>query len=426
MYKARLAKWGAKKNVNPEDVRAFLSHSKPLRSNTAARRSPLSIEKVKTYISRLPEDRRRQFLKSLSKPLAVIISGTCSVISRPPTPKDDESQFQHCIRLMHVYVRGSSENNLWPRDLNNGFRMQDDVPKWCSLVMSAAWVLKEGKEIEANRFLQQFVRHFPTQLVRQDPVLFAFIYTSVLFFARQYPYVAKYLLQEFYHASERLPWAGSLHPLRLLLVYLNRVGPEKMFLYAGEVLLAYVDMIHMTLGEAYPIVQDMLSDAMNRLQAYKLASPSKLAGLAQRMLLAAEIQNQHHCKYNLELKIGLSHIHLQMGKCSAAREIARDVMTPRNDDIRDGVVLMKFQMLFCKICEAEGKQDEAILYALRSLVTSINVFGQCSDWAVNNLIIYHQVLRRAGRSDDALLVSQDRDRTIEELCSKVESLELLG
>ncbi|KAI1087306.1 Clr5 domain-containing protein [Rostrohypoxylon terebratum] len=422
MYKSRFAKWGFEKNMNSDRAMTeLLEQVNTGGSSPAVHDHPLNV-KTKFYLERLTDERRRQFLRHILEPLAVTAPNSSTPSPRLLTPPGELLVQQQYIHLMQCYVKGSSEGHLWPSDPVTGFKNEDVVPAWCSPLMSAAWVLDEGKEDEAKRLLGLFVKQCSEQLVRQDPLLFAFIYTSVLFFAKTRPGIATYLLKVFYDISETLPWADSSHPLRHLLRLLYRLQPQGIVAHASNILLGYINIIHETLGEAYPIVQDMLSDTMMRMLSFGLCSPERVADLGNRMALVAKLQDRHRNRFYFNLQLYISKSYMKMGNYRAARETATDIMSSHNDGIRDERIAVMVHMLLCEINEAEGQQDEAIKSALRAIVASIEHFGEWSDWCVNALIFYRRVLERAGRVEEAQRVMQDRDLAIRKLCEKGRNL----
>ena len=83
-----------------------------------------------------------------------------SVPSLLTTPGDLKA-LDDCLGLLQIYVKGSAESHYWPRDPVNGFKNEDIVPTWCSPLMSAAWILGEGKVKEASVLLGAFMNQSP-------------------------------------------------------------------------------------------------------------------------------------------------------------------------------------------------------------------------------------------------------------------------
>jgi len=405
--------------MTADRAKTILKQVKNYESTPNAGNLSFDMDKFNGYIARLPQERRARLLNSLPGPLEAAILNKGVAPPRLLTSENDAGQLERCIGLLQGYVAGSSEGNMWARDPICGFRKEGVIQVWCSSVMSVAWILPEGKVKEANRLLQRFVNQFSEQLVRQDPLLFPFIYTSVLFFGKSHIEIGQYLLREFNAASKRLPWADS-HPLRLLLELLQRLGPENMFSQATEILLAYIEMIHKALGKPCPIVQDLLADAIDRLKTRGVASTERLIRLAQRFLSESEKQDQHRNTDYLRLKLALADLYLQIGKYYMARETAKEI-----EASHDVIIRMHFHRLMSKIYDAEGHEDLSIEHALRALVIGMETFGEESDWAVNNLISYKRILQKFGRITDAQRVMWDRDRALEGLCNKTDSMNLL-
>lgn len=268
-------------------------------------------KKRQEYFRRLPKEKQMELITRVLQPF--IATRQNSAIAHPVliTPPDNIRVPEYYMHLLNSYVRGSVEANNWPRDTKSGFKNEDTVPAWCSSVMSAAVVLKDGRNAEAIQFLRHFIKHATWQLSRQDPLLFSFVYTSVLFFAQDHLNIAQWLLQSIYHVSEALPWAGSSHPLRLLIQVMFRLGPKDMITHAKPMILTYISVIHDTLDTAYPIVQDMLSDTIWRLLRYDLMSANEVVNLGRRMVIAAELQGQDRCKDHLNLKMHLASAYLK-------------------------------------------------------------------------------------------------------------------
>ncbi|KAI7771774.1 hypothetical protein LZL87_006050 [Fusarium oxysporum] len=408
MYKLRFTEWNLKKNM---------TKSRSVACMRITGSSQMDTNKLKEYYRRQPEEKRQELLETLLQPL---IGETPLIITAPQvslTPPADLLTQEYRFHLLNTYVRGSSEVNRWPRDAKSGFKNEDNVPAWCSSVMSASLALREEKEDEATKFLQHFIKQSDAQLTRQDPLIFTFIYTSVLFFATSRPGVAQWLLNSLYNVSENLPWAGSSHPLRLLLQVMLQLGPTGIVAHAKSTILAYINMIYEALGKVYPIIQDMMSDTIWRLLRYKLMGPEEVATLGRGLVLAAELQNQHRCKDHINLKMQLADAYLESGKYSEARRTAEEI---KDVEYKSERMMPSLYMLLSRIDEAERGAEGAIESALRSVVASMEVFGKWSDWTVNSLDFYYKVLKRAGRVDEARRVVQDRDLAIEKLCDKLE------
>ncbi|KAL9569751.1 hypothetical protein ACKAV7_005814 [Fusarium commune] len=408
MYKLRFTEWNLKKNM---------TKSRSVACMRITGSSQMDTNKLKEYYRRQPEEKRQELLETLLQPL---IGEAPLIITAPQvslTPPADLLTQEYRFHLLNTYVRGSSEVNRWPRDAKSGFKNEDNVPAWCSSVMSASLALREEKEDEATKFLQHFIKQSDAQLTRQDPLIFTFIYTSVLFFATSRPGVAQWLLNSLYNVSENLPWAGSSHPLRLLLQVMLQLGPTGIVAHAKSTILAYINMIYEALGKVYPIIQDMMSDTIWRLLRYKLMGPEEVATLGRGLVLAAELQNQHRCKDHINLKMQLADAYLESGKYSEARRTAEEI---KDVEYKSERMMPSLYMLLSRIDEAERGAEGAIESALRSVVASMEVFGKWSDWTVNSLDFYYKVLKRAGRVDEARRVVQDRDLAIEKLCDKLE------
>lgn len=91
-------------------------------------------------------------------------------------------------------------------------------------------------------------------------------------------------------------------------------------------ILAYISAIHDTLGTAYPIVQDMLSDTIWRLLRYDLMSADEVVNLGPHMVLAAELQGQDRCKDHLNLKMHLASAYLKTRNYREARLLTEEIM----------------------------------------------------------------------------------------------------
>lgn len=372
-------------------------------------------KKRQEYFRRLPKEKQMELVTRVLQPF--IATSQDSAIAHPVliTPPDDIRVPEYYMRLLNSYVRGSVEANNWPRDAKSGFKNEDTVPAWCSSVMSAAVVLKDGRNAEAIQFLRHFIRQAPIQLSRQDPLLFSFVYTSVLFFARDHLHIAQWLLQNIYHVSETLPWAGSSHPLRLLIQVIFRLGPKEMIAHARPIILAYISVIHDTLGTAYPIVQDMMSDTIWRLLRYELMSADEVVNLGRRMVLAAELQGQDRCKDHLNLKMHLASAYLKTRNYREARLLTEEIMGTQYEDFHNERMMPSLHMTISRIDEAEGRLDKAMESACKAVIVSRKIFGDWSDWALNSLNFYSQVLKKANETKLLEGVLLDLDYVVKKL-----------
>lgn len=418
MYRSRFQQWGAKKNMkwNRLTAGAITDEASKLALEPLAGRPPLGIKIVPSHVEQTNGSPGLFWHKS-----GPYLGGTklgLHVYDTPQPPADFYVP-EKCLNLLQSYVKGSSEGLHWPRDSHGSFLNEDVVPAWCSPLMSAAWVLKEGQLESATLLLGKFVDNSPQQLARQDPLVFAFVYTSVLFFAPNHPRITEFLLRSLYAAAQTLPDAGR-HPLRALILLLCQLGPDGIVHHASKILLAYVGFIEVELGAACPLVQDMTSDAVMRLIAGRLIGAETAAEYIRRMMRAAEVQGLHRCRYYLQLKMQLSKAYLNLGQpwYAEARCAAEEVTEDQYDDIRDDGLYMDYHMLMCKISEAEERWEDAKISALRAVITSWNHFGKDSDWAVNTLILYTRILRRMGEHQLAEQVAQDRDLLIGGLCER--------
>ncbi|KAF5673639.1 hypothetical protein FDENT_10212 [Fusarium denticulatum] len=363
MYKLRFTKWSLKKNMTRDrSAECVLNPGNNL----------MNLDKLKEYYRRQPEEQRRELLETLLQPLTKEQPLTIAAPQLSLTPPADLLTQEYRFHLLNTYVRGSSEVDRWPKDDKSGFKNEDHVPAWCSSVSSASLALREEKEGEATRFLQHFIKQSHEQLLRQDPLIFTFIYTSVLFFATSRPGVAQWLLNSLYNVSENLSWAGSSHPLRLLLQVMLQLGPAGIVAHAKSTILAYINMIYEALGKVYPIIQDMMSDTIWRLLRYKLMSPEEVATLGRGLVLAAELQNQHRCKDHINLKMQLADAYLESGNYTEARRTAEEI---KDVEYKSERMMPSLYMLLSRIDEAEKGAEGAIESALRSVVISIAKFS---------------------------------------------------
>lgn len=380
---------------------------------------PGDMQKTMLYLKRLPPGRRNQILQSRQTGQWDIAPATGNVLLYTPNAPNDLQLPEHCIYLLQQYVTGSSESGLWPRGPDGGFQNEDTVPNWCSPVMSAAWIQPEGKGNESTNLLAQFLHQCPQQLSRHDPLVFLFAYTSVLFFARTRPDIAGFVLRTFHAAARNLRLDNSSHPLATLFELLHRMGPEMIIFQASRILQAYVNIIQNTLGDTYPIVQDMTSDIMWRLLQYKLTSYEAVIDLGKTTIAAAEHQGHHRCKYFLQLKVQLVNSYIKLGRFQEARGLAEGV---EHSEFRDDSMLPSFHMYMRRINEGEGRWADAKESSLKALTISIKLFGETSDWTLNTLIDYRKHLEAVGDRDTAQKVAQDRDWVIRELCQETELL----
>ncbi|KAK8090981.1 Clr5 domain-containing protein [Apiospora phragmitis] len=413
MYKKHFRQWGLNKNLRFDRAVAALGHARPDSRNSQVVDRQLSRERLQNYIRRLPENRRQQALQLVHG------SGVAASPPRSVEPPSDLGLVEHCIHLLSHHVRGSHESGEWPYDPETGVKYEKVVPNWCTSVMSAAWVLEEGKEREAQLLLARFQNEAPSQLQRPDPLIFLFFYTSVLYFVEKHSDKAWQLLRNFRTIADHLPWPGK-HPLRLLFQALHQLRPDNILAYASTILLTYVDLIHKTLGGAYPAVQDMLSDAMMRLLRWRLVSPEQIADLGHNMCTRAEREDRHHNEYYFNVKLHISNAYLLMGKNRSAEQVLDEIAAPHNKDSRDPRILMSVDRFRAKLHESEGRTSDAIECVLRSLVLTMKLDGKQGPHLLNGLILLGQLYERAGQVDEARRVREDRDATLEALCNKDE------
>ncbi|RXG48775.1 hypothetical protein VDGE_07919 [Verticillium dahliae] len=428
MYKSRFTQWGIRKNMTIPRVLDALQHEHALRPSSRPESQLDYQKKRRRYLQRLPKSRRELLAGRVLQPLNTTMApyrDTIELASHVmPSPPADVLLPDYYMHLLQSYVRGSCEPGHWQRDEGDGLKNETIVPGWCSSVMSAAWVLQEGKNAEAHRFLHIFIAQSSRQLARQDPLLFPFLYTSVLYFARGHPEYSQWLIQALCCVSERLPWAISSHPLRRMLLLMRHLSPQDIVRHASRMLLAYINLIHKTLGAAFPIVQDMLSDAMDRLLCYDLVSPTEVVTMGQCMVLAAEAQGHTQCKDHANLKKALAAAYVKLGDLRSGRLMATEVLAMHDGDLDHKEMLPAVHMLISRIDEAEGLVELARESALRAILASIETFGRWSDWTVNSLIHYRRILERAGRIDDARKVEDDRDLAIRQLQQKLENFNI--
>ena len=242
--------------------RALLFGGRRVNNLSSAAKFSEESKKLRKYSHRLPEGERRRLLSAISNKSMAGDAG--SAVPRPMSllPPAELLLPDRYLHLLNSHVRTSFEMESWPRDEISGLKNEDTVPAWCSSIMSATWVLAEGKDAEAFKFLQLFLKDSPSQLMREDPRLFPFLYSSVLSFAKKRPDIATWLIQSLCAEWEKLAWANSSHPLRLLLQLMLRLKPEDIIFHAGHILLAYINISQDALGGAYPIIQDMMSDTI--------------------------------------------------------------------------------------------------------------------------------------------------------------------
>lgn len=408
--------WGVKK-IMKRNMPAVTHEASELASEPVAGRGPAAIQPAPIDV----EERTNQSTRVVRHTSSPHLGGTSLDLHlrRTPSPPAEFYVPEKCLKMLQSYVRGSSEGRLWPRDGQGSFLNEDVVPSWCSPLMSAAWVLQEGKLESATLLLGQFLDQSPQQLERQDPLVFPFVYTSVLFFAPNHPRIANFLLGNLYAAAQRIPNAER-HPIRNLILLLCQLGPEGIVRNAGRILLTYVSFIEAELGAAYPLVQDLTADAVMRLILGRLIGNETAIDHITRTMRAAEEQGLQRCRYYLQLKMHLSKAYLSMGQpwYSEARRTAEEVCEDQYADILDGGLQMDYHMLMCKINELEERWEDAKLSALRAVVASRERFGIDSDWAVNTLIMYRRILRRMGEHQLSEKVAQDRDILVERLCER--------
>lgn len=405
MYRSRFQRWDVKKNSQGNRI------AQP--SRTAS-----------TAISETTVD--YQVIAIGTHVRSVEIQPSSSIIIQPSLPNSLYIP-DKLLYLLRSYVRGSSEALHWPRDSFGSFLNEDVVRSWCSPLMSAAWVVKEGDTRAATLLLGQFLDQCHQQLERKDPLIFVFIYTSVLFFATKYPGTAIFLLFKLHSAARGIS-DPAVRPLCALIRVLCQLGPEGIVQHARTTLFAYIDFIQTELGAAYPLIQDMTSDAVMRLLAGRLISSEAAVTHISQMISAVEQQGWQRCRYFLQLKMNLSKAYLQMGEAGLAdaRQMAEQIMQDQYADCRDNGIVMDYHTLICNINEAEGYWNEARLSALRAVATSIMHFGEHSDWAVNTLILYRNVLERMGEYEEAQMVAKDRDLVVAKLCQLVNTSISLG
>lgn len=361
-------------------------------------------ERARGYINRLPASLRQQALRQLP-----------ASPQRSIDPPDDLSVVENCMQLLSRQVNGSFESGVWPKHAVTGAKNEMIVPEWCTSVMSAAWVLKEGRVGEAQLLLTRFQSECHSQLQRHDPLIFAFMYTSVLYFAKEYPAIAWQLLGKFRSVAEELPWPRD-HPARLLFRVLYQMGPDQMVAYANKILLAYVDLIHGALGGAYPIVQDMLSDAMMRLLTAKLMSPEQIADLGYNMCEKAKRENRHQNEYYFNLRLHMANARLLMGDKDTTKNLLDEIAAPRNKDIRDPRILVAVNRTMARLHQSEGAISEAIECLTRSIVLTLQIDGEHGPHLVNGLILLAKMYENSGQPEKAQRVREDRDATLKSLC----------
>ena len=146
----------------------------------------------------------------------------------------------------------------------------------------------------------------------------------------------------------------------------------------------------------------------------------EVVSLGRRVILQAELQSHDRCKDYLNLKMNLAGAYLEMGNLHDARLTTTEVLNSQREVDNSERMLPSLHMHICRIEESDGNVDAAIVSVLRAVVASIEVFGEFSDWTLNCLIMYRELLERAGRLDEAQRIIEDRDLTIDILSGKFE------
>ncbi|KAK9784015.1 putative p-loop containing nucleoside triphosphate hydrolase [Seiridium cardinale] len=417
---SHFTQWNIRKNISADLVVATLLEFNLSRSILASWTQLPNGENVARYVSRLPDAKRNEIFRDVVArlPPTAILTGVARLLSVAP-PRDLRLP-EECLHVLRNLVQGSWDGGLWGRDTIMGFVLEDTVPAWCSPVMTANWVLTEQKEAEAQDILQSFITASPRQLGRDDPLIFPFIYTSVLTFARDRPDIAGFLMKALYEKAQGVPEAATTSPLRRLLFLINGLGVEGTLTSAANILFAYVNMIREVLGGVYPIVQDLLADIMSRLLKLDLASPESLADLVSQTMMDAEQHGHHRTHYYFEMRLGLASSYLCMNRYDLARQIAEDITGDNHVGVRNDKILVSVHILLARINDADSRPEAALECACRAVVHSIEIFGKSSDWTANTLIVYHQMLGKTGEIyfGQAALLGHDRDEVIRELCER--------
>lgn len=404
MYKSRFQEWGVEKNSSAgrilSQTEKMCLHGKEL-------------DKTMGYLRRLSQPRRKEILDAL-KPL--LVNNPVS-LQAPLSPPDEIFFPERCIKELRSYVRQCHQSGLWPRDSLYGFKFEDVVPAWCSSPWQAAGLLKEGKTDKANRLLSRFATECRGQLERHDPLIFPYIYSSVLYFSGRFPPYATRLLAVIHRASKALLRGHPAHPLHTLIEILTQIGPQNMLHFGSRILLAYIDYVEESLGEAWPIVLEMLADTIDRLVFYNMMEPQEALKVGYRMILAAELQDHGRSQSILELKMALSLCHLRMARYSEGIQVLEDVLESHDPTRHSSKMLVSLHMQMAKLHDGDGEQSRALESAVRAVQTSIQEFGEVAGWTINSLRLLHDMREKVGHTEHAQKVMQDYDYLIEKMCS---------
>ncbi|KAK0384062.1 hypothetical protein NLU13_8151 [Sarocladium strictum] len=425
MYRIRFEAWGLEKKVTREHALRILAILARLPRCSGLPYGELATEerRVSRYLRRLSPESGNALLRDLHARLSDGATNWPGVRT-PPRAPDAMQLPTECILLLRSYVQGTCEAEIWPRDAVMGFESTDFVPAACSPIMSASWILNEGTSgrQKAAGFLNTFLERVPILLQHPDPVVFMFMYTNILTFATKQPGTAWLLLREMLARSEALPWATSQHPFRLILRLLDMSGPEQIHVHARTILLAYVGLLEEALGGAYPIIQDMCHDVLNRLVSLDLIDSTAAADHLSRLKDTAVAQNHHRTSRFLGLQLILAQAYVKGGYLQRARSTLDSILSPEHASYRRENIRISVSMLRARASEKEGKMDEAVHHAATVLEEARKHFGPESDWGLNGLVFYRKILESAGRTEEAEEVAKERDmvmRRLEERTAKL-------
>lgn len=406
MYKSRFRLWGIEKNASVTRILSTLGK---------AQLDGKDSERFKSYLQRLTEPRRKEVLKALTSQLSDHPNEFRSL--PPPLSPPDEILFpERCIRELGPYVEQCYQIGLWQRNDILGLKLEDTVPSWCKFVWQASCLLKEGKTGKANHLLWKFVIECPQQLVRHDPRLFQFLYTSIISFSLRFPQYAAELLKAFRLASQNLLRRHPTHPLQPLILILSRIGPENMLHWGSRILLAYIDYIKKSLGGVWPVVLDMLEDILYRLIHHGLMDPQEALKIGNGMALAAELEHHNRSQPFLELKVALSGCYLLESRYSEGRRVLHEVMTLHDPNVHSELMLVRLHIQMAKLYDGEGMRGKALESALRAVTLSIPEFDQRPEWTATSLGLLHELHQKVGHAEEADKVMRDYDYTVEKMC----------
>ncbi|KAI1844468.1 hypothetical protein JX266_009355 [Neoarthrinium moseri] len=448
MYKSRLKRWNVSKKLNLEEVERILIERASGDGLPVEHMSgKTSNDRVKRYLRRMPRNKVSQLERTIheqavfSRPRkgsARVVAYQSFHLPVPPRMPEDLRIPEYCHHSIHRYLSGCIDQGIWAKYQVAAGRTGLDTVACQNRMTLTAILMQNGftelgfrvLEVGFSQYKLCF-NHSRELAFTRDPWLITMVYGIYVNLAQSQPALADSFIRFALGLSKIMQ--PENHPFRLLLSEFYRSNPRYAIPLAENLVWNYLRMVKSDQrSQGYlkglPLQFALLVCCRQIAEWGGLDGSKADASIQSSLEATTDVPHRYQRQMAaLFVKAQALNIHYANGDYERARETRDEILSAPKELVSAHRTIPAICHRISFLLETKESDGDARTSALASGMLAVcqDNFGTGNSWTVRALIETYAHARRSGKEDMAKQLDQQIHAAVDELCQKIDTLELL-